>query len=125
MARYDEEIQMALELIKESGQQVIYRQVDKVENPTEPWLPGEGTVHEYNPYICFLPLDKEGREFLSYLGQTEAIVGGYYGLMGQVPFNPDKLRDTIIRDGVVLNINSIDLLSPNGQKVLYTIIFNG
>ncbi len=44
--------------------------------------------------------------------------------MGQVSFTPTK-TDIITRDGVPLDINSIDLLSPNVQKILYTIIFNG
>lgn len=125
MARFDEEIEMALELIQENGQKVTWVKKVAVPNPTEPWKPGDAASIEYTPYICFLPLDKEGKEFLARLGNTEALSGAYYGLMGNVPFVPDKLRDSVIRDGVTLDIESIDLLSPNGQKVLYTIVFNG
>ena len=59
-----------------------------------------------------------------YIKDIEAVTGKFIGLMGNVPFTP-KVSDVVTRNGDKLDIDSIDLLSPNGQKVLYTIIFNG
>lgn len=124
MAQFDRAIQTALRLIAKNGQTVAWnKRIVSVPNPDKPQDQIE-TNTVYNPKICFLPLDLQGREFLMSLGGGEAASGAFYGLMGNVNFNPDR-GDILTRDGVKLNINSIDLLSPNGQKVLYTIIFNG
>lgn len=125
MAQFDRAIETAIRLIKKNGQSIQWKQqTNNVPDPTKPWEIETTGFVEFNPFICFLPLDKDGREFLSSLGGSEITVGSYYGLMGAVPFTPIK-SDTVVRDGVVLDIESIDLLSPNGQKVLYTIVFNG
>ena len=125
MAQYDRQIATALRLIAKYGQIATWRQiVDGVPDPETPWLPVGSAPVDYSPHICFLPLDRDGKEFLMSIGQTEAVSGSMYGLMGNVAFVPN-IRDTVIRDGVSLEIKSIDLLSPNGQKILYTMIFNG
>lgn len=125
MARFDRSIAVALKLIAKNGQTVDWTQrAGTIPDPTKPWLATSDVATVFQPKICFLPLDKEGKEFLASIGETEALSGSFYGLMGQVAFTPNP-KDTVTRDGVALEINSIDLLSPNGQKVLYTIIFNG
>lgn len=125
MARFDRQIETALRLIKRNGQIVSWSQVvPGAPDPTKPWLPVGTTQTTYTPFICFLPLDRDGKEFLMSVGGAEAVSGAYYGLMGNVGFVPN-LKDTVTRDGVKLEIASIDLLSPNGQKILYTIMFNG
>lgn len=125
MAQYDRQIATALRLIAKYGQIATWQQiVDGVPDPETPWLPVGSTTVDYSPHICFLPLDRDGKEFLMSMGQSEAVSGSMYGLMGNVPFTPN-IRDVVKRDGVSLEIKSIDLLSPNGQKILYTIIFNG
>lgn len=125
MARFDSAIETALRLIQKNGQKVTWQQsLVVVPDATKPWLPAAGTVALHEPFICFLPLDREGKEFLIKLGATEVNVGMFYGLMGNVSFTPDP-KDVVTRDGIVLDIAHIDLLSPNGQKVLWTITFNG
>jgi len=125
MARFDRQIKTALRLIQKNGQAVAWvKTVDAIPDADMPWLPVGTTNTNFAPYICFLPLDLQGKEFLHALGVTDAFTGTYYGLMGNVPFEP-LVTDVVTRDGVKLDIASIDLLSPNGQKILYTIIFNG
>lgn len=125
MAQFDRAIQTALKLIKKNGQEISWKQpTNSIPNPSQPWNQSTGSFTEYKPFICFLPLDKEGREFLTAIGGGEILSGSFYGLMGAVPFTPKKV-DTVTRNGVVLHIENIDEISPNGQKVLYTIIFNG
>lgn len=125
MGRFDRQIATALKLIKKNGQTVTWRNIPPTTpDPVKPWLPVGGIPVDHSPLICFLPLDLQGKEFIASLGGTEAVTGTFYGLMGNVDFNP-LVTDIVFRDGVALDIESIDLLSPNGQKILYTIIFNG
>ena len=125
MGRFNRQIEMAFRLIKKNGQIVNWKQITAgTPNLEEPWNQEPDEIFTYTPYIYFLPLDLEGKQFLMSFGSTEAVSGTYYGLMGAVGFTPD-IKDTVIRDDVPLEIKSIDLLNPNGQKILYTIIFNG
>lgn len=125
MGQFDRQIETALRLIKKNGQQISWKRTAAIlPDPDKPWLPVGDTEIEYTPFICFLPLDRVGKEFLQALGQSEAITGTYYGLMGAQPFAPN-LKDVITRDGVPLDIASIDILAPNGQIILYTITING
>lgn len=124
MGTFDKQIDTALRLIKKNGQKVIWRQSAETINVSKPWLLSKTGDIDYAPFICFLPLGGNDKEFLFSLGKLEVPTGAFYGLMGNVNFIPN-LKDTIIRDNIPLEIESIDLLIPNGQKILYTIIFNG
>lgn len=125
MGQFDRQIATALRLIKKNGQPVKWRQIPTTEpDPLKPWKPVGGAPVDRTVDICFLPLDLQNKEFLASLGNTEAAVGSFYGLMGAVSFTPN-IKDVVLRDGVLLEIASIDLLSPNGQAILYTVIFNG
>lgn len=125
MAQFDRQIQTALRLIKKNGQKVQWVQTQQaILDPDKPWLPVGTSKVTYEPYICFLPLDLQGRQFLTAMGiAPEVAIGAYYGLMGAVNFEP-SINDELSRDGQILHMQSIDLLSPNGQKILWTIIFN-
>ncbi|URA06920.1 head-tail joining protein [Xanthomonas phage Pfeifenkraut] len=125
MARFDRQIATALRLIQKNGQLVQWRQLQRTDDPADPAAVIEGPPVDHNVYICFLPVDKDTKEFIAYLrGTNEIKIGSVIGLMGNVPFTPDG-SDYVIRDGKSLEIFNIDLLSPNGQKVLYTVEFKG
>lgn len=128
MAQFDRQIATALKLIKKYGQPIDWVHNIESTDPATPWLPSVGSSVSYEPIICFLPINtltpREIHAYLGYVPGIEAQTGMYYGLMGSVEFNP-SLKDTVSRDGVKLNLATIDLLAPNGQKVLYTMIFNG
>lgn len=125
MARFDRQIEMALRLIKKNGQLVQWQQLQRTDDPLNPAAVVEGLPINHNAYICFLPVDKDNKEFINYLrGTNEIKIGSLVGLMGNVSFSPDG-SDFVIRDSKTLEIFNIDLLSPNGQKVLYTIEFKG
>lgn len=125
MARFDRQIATALRLIKKNGQLVQWRQLQRTENPAEPGEVISAPPIDRNVYICFLPVDKDNKEFINYLrGTNEIKMGSLIGLMGQVSFTPDP-ADLVIRDGVTLEMFNVDLLSPNGQKILYTVEFKG
>lgn len=125
MARFDRQIATALRLIQKNGQLVQWRQLQRTDDPSDPAAVIEGPPVDRNVYICFLPVDKDNKEFINYLrGTNEIKMGSLIGLMGNVPFTPDG-SDYVIRDGKTLEIFNIELLSPNGQKVLYTVEFKG
>lgn len=124
MARFDRAIQTALRLIAKNGEKVKWRVIDDAAAPdsSQPWNPGPATPEDKDVTICFLPVDRQTMETFTFIKGTEVPKGSVMGLMGNVPFNPN-LKDVVIRDGVELRIANIDVLSPNGQKVLYTVVF--
>ncbi|ALH23586.1 head closure Hc1 [Xanthomonas phage vB_Xar_IVIA-DoCa1] len=124
MARFDRAIQTALRLIAKNGEKVKWRVIDDAAapDPSQPWNPGPATPEDKDVTICFLPVDRQTMETFTFIKGTEVPKGSVMGLMGNVPFNPN-LKDVVIRDGVELRIANIDVLSPNGQKVLYTVVF--
>lgn len=124
MAQYDRQIATAIRLIAKYGQAVTWRSANETENALEPWKATAGTPTDTEVSICFVPAkDNEWRKLFYYLKGTEVPAGKLAGLMGQVSFTP-SLKDVVIRDGKTLRIANIDLLSPNGQKILYTLEFD-
>lgn len=124
MARFDRQIQTALRLIKKNGQAVKWRVIDDPTpaDPAKPWEPGAATPADEDVTICFLPVDRQTMETFTFMEGTEVPKGSVMGLMGNVPFEPN-IKDVVIRDGNELRIASMNLLSPNGQKLLYTMVF--
>lgn len=126
MARFDRAIATAERLIDRNGQLVQWRTYadGAPSDASKPWKPGQGGETNSDVVICFLPLDKESRELFRYLRGTNDVPTGFLqGLMkGNIAFVP-ALNDVVVRDGEMLRIRSIELLSPNGQKVLYTVEF--
>lgn len=123
MARFDRQIEMAKRLIKKNGQTVTWRQLNEtIPDAGKPWKPESLPGTDYTPEIALFTINKENRQFIHFITGTEAKIGDVYGLMGNVSFEP-SLKDIVIRDGVTYRILNIDLLSPNGQKILYTVEF--
>lgn len=124
MARFDRQIATAKRLIAKNGEKVKWRVIDDPTptDPNKPWEPGPATPDDKDVSICFLPIDRQTMETFNFIKGTEVPKGSVMGLMGQVNFEPN-LKDVVIRDGKELRIASLDVLSPNGQKILYTVVF--
>ena len=125
MGRFDRQIQTAKRLIAKNGQAVKWRIVRDAApaDPSQPWKPtNNATPVEKDATICFLTVDKETYESLSYMTNGEVPMGAVLGLMGAVDFEP-SLKDVVIRDGKELRLFNIDELKPNGQTILYTMVF--
>lgn len=121
VAVFDRAIATAERLIDKYGQQVVWNTVVKgASDPATPWKPTQAVDVPHNVVICFLPVDRESRQLFTFLrGTNEVVTGSILGYMkGNLDFIP-HLQDTITRDGLTLKIKTLDLLSPNGQKVLY------
>ena len=121
MARFDAAIKTAQRLIAKNGEKVKWRVIGDVAptDPNKPWEPGSALQDDKDVTVCFLPVDQQTFNFIK---GTEVPKGSVMGLMGNVPFAPN-LKDVVIRNGVELRLAYIDVLSPNGQKVLYTMVF--
>lgn len=121
MARFDAAIKTAQRLIAKNGEKVKWRVIEDAPptDPSKPWEPGTALQDDKDVTVCFLPVDQQTFNFIK---GTEVPKGSVMGLMGNVPFAPN-LKDVVIRNGVELRLAYIDVLSPNGQKVLYTMVF--
>lgn len=128
MAQFDRQIATARRLIEKYGQAVVWQTVNQGApvDAAQPWKSSAAADTPNDATICFVPVrDNDWRKLLAYLKGTEVPVGKLAGLMpGDVTFEP-KLKDVVVRDGVTLNVTNIDLISPNGQKVLYILEFEG
>ena len=125
MARFDAQIKTALRLIAKNGQSVKWRIVrdGAPVDSSKPWKPSNpATPVENDVSICFLTIDRQTYETLSYMAGGEVPMGAVMGLMGAVDFEP-SLKDVVIRDGKELQLFNIQELKPNGQTILYTLVF--
>lgn len=125
MGRFDRQIQTAKRLIAKNGRAVKWRVVRDAApaDPSQPWKPtNPATPVEHDVTICFLTVDKDTYETLSYMAGGEVPMGAVMGLMGAVNFEP-SLKDVVIRDGKELRLFNIEELNPNGQTILYTMVF--
>ncbi len=120
MAEYDRMISTAKRLITKKGAMITWRQVINVPNPSKPWETIQQTIDHTVPMVI-LPLDYQGREFLRTLN-NDVPVGDDYGLIPAVEFDP-AVSDTVIAHGKTYQVNTVNLIAPNGQKVLYTVTF--
>ena len=127
MAQFDRQVQTALKLIAKNGQAVKWRVVrdEPPVDASQPWKPtNDATPVEKDVSICFLTVDRMTFETLSFMNGGEVPTGAVLGYMGAVDFEP-SLKDVVIRDGKELRLENIDVLSPNGQTMLYTVVFKG
>lgn len=125
MARFDRQVQTAKKLIAKNGQLVKWRIVRDAApvDSAQPWKPtNTATPVEHDVTICFLTVDKDTYETLSYMEGGEVPMGAVMGLMGAVNFEP-SLKDVVIRDGKELRLFNVEELNPNGQTILYTMVF--
>ena len=125
MARFDKAIALSTKLIAKNGQAVTWRVIQDGAplDPAQPWKPTEQAAPVDHPVtIAFLPLSGDMRKTITRLRGTEVPINSTMGLMAAVDFNPTA-KDVVIRDGQEWRIEYIDLLAPNGQKILYTVAF--
>lgn len=125
MGVFDRQIATAQRLIEKYGQKVIWNSKLKADNAGQPWKPGQAADTPHEVSICFVPkTDRLSRQLIQALTGTEVKVGSLAGLMGVTDFTPSG-DDYVTRDGKLLTIDTLDVLNPNGQIVLYTIEFKG
>lgn len=124
MAQFDRQIATAIRLIKKYGQVIAWRQTLNEDDIVEPWkeeAPDEVTPDK-TPSIVFLYSDNKAEETLGFMVGSDIPNGTLIGYMGSVDFTP-SISDIVIRDSEVLRIKNINVLSPNGQIILYIIEF--
>jgi len=122
---YARQKRSAARMIAKAGQLVKWRVIrdEAPVNPSEPWKPTNPvTPVEHDVTICFLTVDKDTYETLSYMAGGEVPMGAAMGLMDAVNFEP-SLKDVVIRDGKELRLFNVEELNPNGQTILYTMVF--
>lgn len=130
MAGYERQIASAKRLIAKRGQVVSWRirtegtvDAGEVAGATK-WRPKvvtPSTPDDRLVSIVFLPITKEKYESLSAMG-VELSTGAQMGYMGAVDFQPSQ-KDAVLRAGVLMPIETIDVIAPNGDPVLYEIVF--
>lgn len=123
MGVFDRQVATALRLISKNGQAVTWRSLvnGAPVDANKPWKPSAATGTEHSVKIVFLPRKEQNEKSIQYMEKSEVPTGLLKGLMGQVDFVP-KLKDVIIRGSLQYEVETIDIIDPNGEGViLYTI----
>ncbi|UUV44525.1 head-to-tail adaptor [Rhodobacter phage RcMotherGoose] len=130
MAGYERQIASAKKTIAKKGQVVTWRiraqgttDAGEVAGATK-WRPKAvtpATPDDRSVSIAFFPITKEKYESLRAMG-VELTTGAQMGLMGAVDFEPSQ-KDAVLRAGVLMPIETIDVIAPNGDPILYEIVF--
>lgn len=128
MGVFDRQIATAQRLIKKNGR-VVYFKVETPGapvDPAEPWILGPPTVSIHGVSVVFLPQGIQTARFMAAITGTDVVTGKDYGLMGAVNFDVE-VNQHVYEDAaatvVLRTIRDFDLLSPNGQNILYTMQF--
>lgn len=127
MGIYDRQIQTARRQIEKFGGRFTWRKIGTVEG-ADPWKENAtADVDTPNVPILIVPENMQLAEFMVAMNRGEIKSGRQKGIMpGNVSFTPDTADVVIDADGVILQIDSIDKLAPNGVEViLWYVIFKG
>ena len=119
MGVFDRSLNAAQRLIRKYGQDVTWqKRIDGVPaDPAKPWLPAEVAVNSFNVRMVFFPEKSDALAVAMLLRGTEVHSGALVGIMAAgITFVPD-IKDTVLRDGMMLAIESINLLAPNGNAI--------
>lgn len=130
MAGYERQIASAKRIIGKRGQAVLWR--IRSEGTTDgavvagatKWRPkavSPSTPDDRSVTIAFFPITKEKYESLKARG-IEVVTGAQMGYMPAVDFEPSQ-KDAVLRNGVLMPIADIDVIAPNGDPILYEIVF--
>lgn len=126
MSRYDRQIKSAARMIERYGQSVTWKQSPlTVADPSQPWKTTQSAPVNTVVSMIFI---RRGRgtglaaALYRMIKGTDVPTGAPRALMAQVPFTPE-LTDTVDRDGVLMNIATIDPVAPSGIPIMYVIEF--
>lgn len=123
MGVIDRAIATATKLITKNGEACEWNvaAAPVVADPTQPWISTDGDDVTQQVRIVFT--SDAGSPLAKLLAGTPIESGGLKGLMTTVGFTPND-NDTVVRsDGTKLALESIRPLSPNGQIVLWFLVF--
>lgn len=127
MAFPQTQIATAQRLIKKFGQEAqwIIPGAFVPDNPDYPGGSGSSSDPEViEVWVCVLPEDRVGYEWVKYIVDTEIPDGnGYLLLAGGINFEPDITHSIILADGSTVKPSKIDKLAPSGVPILYTVKF--
>lgn len=127
MSKFSSKIKLAKRLIGENGQDVTWVKQNELANVNQPWKSVAGAADGSNKFPCKILFLKEGSGTFNALFHlikgSDAVTGAPKGLMApQDDFTPE-MTDSVVRDGSVMVIKSVNPLAPNGELILYTIEF--
>lgn len=124
MGEYDSQIAIALKLIKKKGQLVTWVKQNVSRDGTKPWKTTEvGGGATFPVSIVFIASGSAPQDaFVHLIKGTSVPTGAPKGLMGAVPFVPE-INDHILRGSDKFNVESIEIVQPNGDPILYKIQF--
>lgn len=124
MGTYDRQIATAERLIREKGKPVqLVRQTTTIPDPDKPWEPGVPSESLDDAYGVFLNFNGNDMETISKMAGASEIKASdrkvllAAAALSGAPTTDDKLRDSTGD----WSIEWVQVLSPNGENILYTL----
>ncbi len=126
MARFDNAIALATKLITKNGQPgVLTRSSEVPDDVDEPWNGGTVTDTPEDVIVVTFPLEEKEDDTLNLGNFTEKdakwVIMAAEGV-SQTPAPKDKLAFTSEGSQKTWNIDSLSVLDPNGQQIIYELI---
>lgn len=131
MGRYDRQIATARRLIRKYGQPCLWADPGTpVPDPERPGMtiPAQPVVYTDIPIAFFPPSVLEIGQIsninasLNYARDSDVVTFSLIGYMPKVAFTPN-LNGVVTRDGKELFLLNIQTLAPNGDDILYMLVF--
>lgn len=126
MARFDSAAALALKLIAKNGGPTTLRTYlqGPSSNPTTPWKPtGASPVDYPDIKCCFFSYTDQGRAPKVFADGSFARTGDQevYMAASGLEVDPDLNSVLIREDGSQWTVKAVDLLAPNGQKIVFVL----
>lgn len=124
MGVYDSQVALALRLIQEKGKAITLQQVNTiVPDDAKPWETSAETPDPIVMRAVFLNFNHQDVETHHRMGDTEIDAGDVKALVAADPaiaYVP-SVGDNITDEETTYSIEWVQVLAPNGQKILFTL----
>lgn len=108
-------------LIKKNGRSAVLRKFSNTTDPDKPWVQTPNTITDVKVTIVTLPFVTTILNLTQEWSRKngDVMTGIVQALMSSKTVVP-TLNDVVIYDNKTYNILNIEILSPNGEPLLYT-----
>jgi hypothetical protein len=124
MGQFDRQIALAQRLIKKYGEPCLWEPTGTptTADPTKPWISADAAPVTPTPVSILFKRDNQD-VFARLTAGSNIESGGQKAIMAANSIVP-SMTDSVVRsDGTKLALQSIDKLAPNGQVIVWFLVF--
>jgi hypothetical protein len=124
MGQFDRQIALAKRLIKKYGEPCLWAPsgTPTTADPNQPWISTDAAPVAPTPVFILKKLDKQD-VFARLTAGSSVESGGQKAIMAANGIIPSMIDSVVTSDGTRLALQSIDKLAPNGQVIVWFLVF--